>query len=107
PSVANGQSADENHVSSTSGSRVSSCEPHSVHADGAVSATVTWPFGQYQTGSWWPHQSCREMFHGRIAFSQSSATRPWIDGWKRTRPSSIARIAGSASSVMSHHHCSE
>ena len=35
PSVANGQSADENHVSSTSGSRASSREPHSAHASGS------------------------------------------------------------------------
>ncbi len=34
PSVANGQSADENHVSSTSGSRSSSVEPHSAQASG-------------------------------------------------------------------------
>ena len=51
PSVANGQSADENHVSSTSVSRRSEVEPHSAHADGSVSSTVTWPSGQYQTGS--------------------------------------------------------
>ena len=50
PSVANGQSADENHVSSTSVSRSSSPEPHSAHAAGLVSCTVTWPSGQYQTG---------------------------------------------------------
>ena len=34
PSVANGQSADENHVSSTSSSCRSSVEPHSAHAVG-------------------------------------------------------------------------
>jgi hypothetical protein len=41
PSVANGQSADENHVSSTSVDLVSSGDPHSVHASGSVSSTVT------------------------------------------------------------------
>ena len=30
---------------------------------------------QYQIGSWWPHQSWRDTFQGRIDFSQSSATR--------------------------------
>jgi hypothetical protein len=50
PSVANGQSADENHVSSTSGSRSRSREPHSAHASGSLSATVKCPSGQYQTG---------------------------------------------------------
>ena len=47
---ANGHSADENHVSSTSGSRSSSPEPHVAQASGSAAATVSWPFGQYQTG---------------------------------------------------------
>jgi hypothetical protein len=107
PSVAKGQSADENHVSSTSSSRRSSAPPHSAQASGSVSAQVTWPSGQYQIGSWWPHHSCRETFHGRIAFSQSSATRLCTSGWKVTRPDSIASIAAAAIGFMSHHHCSE
>ena len=69
--MANGQSAELNHVSSTSVSRVSSVEPHSAQACGSVSATVTWPSGQYHTGSWWPHQSCRLMHHGRRLSIQS------------------------------------
>ena len=53
-------------MSSTSSSRVSSVEPHSAHASGVVSAHVTCPSGQYQIGSWWPHQSWRDTFHGRM-----------------------------------------
>ena len=94
PSVANGQSADENHVSSTSGSRVARAEPHSAHASGSVSAQVTCPSGQYQIGSWWPHHSWRDTFQGRIAFSQSSATLLCTGGWNVTRPDSIASIGG-------------
>ena len=75
PSVANGQSADENHVSSTSVSRVSSPEPHSAHAAGSVSSTVRCPSGQYQTGIWWPHQICREMFQSGAFSSESIAKR--------------------------------
>ncbi len=107
PSVANGHSADENHVSSTSGSRTSSREPHSAHASGSVSAHVTCPSGQYQIGSWWPHQSWRDTFHGRIAFSQSSATRFCTGGWNVTRPDSIASTAASAIGFMSTHHWSD
>ena len=71
PRVANGQSADENHVSRTSSSRRSSIEPHSAQAPGSDSATVTCPSGQYHAGIWCPHQSWREMHHGRIASIQS------------------------------------
>ena len=52
PRIANGQSADENQVSSTSSLRVSSVEPHSAQALGSVSWTVRWPSGHSQTGSW-------------------------------------------------------
>ena len=71
PSVANGQSCEENHVSRTSSSCVSSLEPHSAHASGADSATVRWPSGQYQTGIRWPHQSWRDTHQGRIDSIQS------------------------------------
>ena len=64
--VANGHSAEENQVSSTSGSRSSAAEPHVAHAAGSSSATVSCPSGQYHTGIWCPHQSCREMHHGRM-----------------------------------------
>ena len=64
--VANGHSAEENHVSSTSGSRSSAADPHVAQAAGASSATVSCPSGQYHTGIWWPHQSCRDTHHGRM-----------------------------------------
>ncbi len=64
--VANGHSADENQVSSTSGSRSSAAEPQVAQAAGSSSSTVSWPSGQYQTGIWCPHQSWRETHHGRM-----------------------------------------
>jgi len=51
PKVAKGQSAELNQVSSTSVSRVSSVAPQVAHSVGSASATVTWPSGQYHTGS--------------------------------------------------------
>ena len=86
PSVANGQSADENHVSSTSVERVSSVEPHSAHASGSSPRTVTWPSGHSQSGSWWPHQIWREMFQSGASSSDEIAKRCCDSGWKRTRP---------------------
>ena len=68
-------------MSSTSVSRSSSVEPHSAHAVGLVSATVTCPSGQYQTGSWWPHQICREMFQSGAFSSESIAKRCCDSGW--------------------------
>ena len=81
PSVANGQSAELNHVSSTSVSRVSSVEPHSAHAAGSVSSTVMCPSGQYQAGIWWPHQIWREMYQSGAFSSESIAKRCWLSGW--------------------------
>src|SRR5438093_7378655 len=46
PSVAKGHSADENHVSSTSGSCVSSPFPHSSHLSGGSTDTVVCPLAQ-------------------------------------------------------------
>ena len=81
PSVANGQSADENHVSSTSVSWISSVEPHSAQASGAVSAQVTCPSGQYQIGIWCPHQIWREMHQSGAFSSESIAKRCCDSGW--------------------------
>ena len=77
-------------MSSTSSSWRSSLEPHSAHSAGAVSATVMWPSGQYQTGIRCPHQIWREMHHGRTFSSQSRQTREKRSGVKRTRPSLTA-----------------
>ena len=93
-------------MSSTSSSWRSSLEPHSAHSAGAVSATVMWPSGQYQTGIRCPHQIWREMHHGRTFSSQSRQTREKRSGVKRTRPSLTAAIAGAASSSIAHHHWS-
>ena len=107
PSVANGQSAEENQVSSTSGSRVSSPEPHEGQCTGGSAWTIVSPQLQYQTGSWCPHQSWRETHQGRICSIQSKKMRSRLLGTKRTRPSRTAAIAGSASSCMSQNHCSD
>ena len=100
PSVANGHSAELNHVSSTSGSR-SQPSP----SGGSVSTWTSVP--RYQTGIWWPHQSWREMHQGRMFSSQSRYRRAWLSGWIWTRPSRTASIAGRASSSMRMNHWSE
>src|SRR4051794_29603502 len=84
PSVANGHSADENQVSSTSGSRSSSLPPQDGQLVGSCSSTMVSPHEQYQTGSWWPHQSWRDTHHGRIASIQWKKMRSAPFGWKRT-----------------------
>ena len=87
---------------------VSSAEPHSAHASGSVSATVTCPSGQYQTGSWWPHQIWREMFQSRsvlqpverrrVLATPGGSGRARLDRGDRGR----CELAPSRS-----HHCSE
>ena len=67
PSVAKGQSAELNQVSSTSSSWRSS-PPQAPQRSGASSATiVSSQASQYQTGIWCPHQSWRETHQGRIS----------------------------------------
>ncbi len=110
PSVANGQSADENHVSSTSSSR---CRSPRAALGARVGLRLRAPScgrrGSTRSGSWWPHQSWREMFHGRIVLEpvrerhRRAAARAWS---ARDRRASAA-IAGFASSSIAHHHWSE
>src|SRR5579875_3361 len=62
PSVANGQSAELNQVSSTSVSSLSALTWHREHFVGVSRAVITSPHpSQYQTGIRCPHQSCREI----------------------------------------------
>ena len=64
-SVVKGTRPDENHVSSTSGSRLSSPLTPAARACWIASAsswaTNTWPSSAYQAGIWWPHHSWREI----------------------------------------------
>src|SRR3546814_5221963 len=61
PSVPNGQSADENQVSSTSVSRVSVASgPACARACSSFSATKTLPSPSYHAGIWCPHQRDRK-----------------------------------------------
>jgi len=63
-----------NQVSSTSVSRRSAVAPQRGQAVGSCSATIVSPqpsASQYHTGSWWPHQSWREMHQGRSFSIQS------------------------------------
>ena len=76
-------------------------------ARAASAWTIVSPQLQYQTGSWWPHQSWRETHQGRICSIQSKKMRSRLFGMKRTRPSRTAAIAGAASSCISQNHCSE
>ena len=91
-------------MSSTSSLRVSSVEPHSAQASGSVSATVSWPSGHSQTGSWCPHQICREMFQSGALSSESIAKRCCDSGWYWTRRERSASSAGCFSSSIEHHH---
>ena len=68
---------------------------------------MTSPLGVVQIGSWWPHQSCRERHQSGISSSDAIANRCCDSGWKRTRRSRSASIAGAAGSFIAHHHCSE
>ncbi len=53
PSVENGQSAEENQVSSTSSSRVRCVLPHFSHLLGSSRLTLMWPqSSQYHAGIW-------------------------------------------------------
>src|SRR5258708_233482 len=71
PSVENGQSAELNHVSSTSGSCVSLDDPHFIHFDGSSTATFTClQSSQYHAGIRCPHQTCRDSAHSRIFLTQ-------------------------------------
>ena len=94
-------------MSSTSGSCVSSFEPHSAQAVGSSSDTVTWPFGHVNAGMRWPHQSCREMHQSWMFRIQAKYVFVQDSGTKRTSPFSTAAIAGSASGWIFTNHCAE
>ena len=68
-------SHEENHVSKTSGSRVSAVFPHVPQETGSPapgSGTFTWPSAQYHAGISCPHQSWRETHQSRMFFIHSS-----------------------------------
>ena len=66
PSVEKGHRPEENHVSSTSGSWRTG-PPQLGHAVRSVRETCTEPSrSQCHAGMRCPHQSCREMHHGRM-----------------------------------------
>src|SRR5947209_19577569 len=105
PSVEYGQSCEENHVSSTSGSWTSSTDPHSAHAVGS-STDATWcPFAQYHTGMRCPHHSCREMFQSRRLSSHCVYARSHRRGQNVMRPSSAASFAELFSGSTFTNHC--
>src|SRR3974377_1190395 len=93
-------SHDENHVSRTAGSRVSSFFPH-VPQDAGSGArgfgTVTWPSAQYQAGISCPHQSWRETHQSRMLRIHSSYVFFQGSGRKPVAPRAVAATAFSAS----------
>src|SRR6202162_3418064 len=95
PSVENGQSPDENHVSRTSGSCSSLAEPHFGQAVGSSTAANVSPLSQYQTGMRCPHQSWREMHQSRMFSIQCMYTRSKRRGMIWMRPSLTAAMGGS------------
>src|SRR5690606_10416214 len=66
PSVENGHSAEENHVSSTSSSCRRVSLPDSALASSRLYATVTLPSSSYQAGIRCPHHNCREIHQSWI-----------------------------------------
>ncbi len=81
PSVANGQSADENHVSSTSVSRVELGRSRTRRTLRARSPRRSRARpGSTRRGIWWPHQICREMHQSGAFSSESIAKRCWTLG---------------------------
>src|SRR5436305_13889103 len=100
--VANGQSAEENQVSSTSGSWV---QPAGGSSSGPRQASS--PDGEYQTGIRCPHHSCRLM-HQSCRLSTQPKYRPANSGGLTcTRPSRTAAPAASASGPTRTYHCSD
>ncbi len=106
PSVANGQSHDENQVSSTSSSCLSSTPPQCWQAAGVVRATVIpWHLPQYQTGMRCPHQSWREMHQSRMLRIQWKKVFDQVSGTNLVLPCSTASMAGFASGSIFTNHC--
>jgi hypothetical protein len=107
PSVENGHRPDENHVSSTSGSRRTG-PPQSGQLVTSVRATWMEPSrSQYQAGIWWPHQSCREMGQGRMFSIQWKYVFVHPRGMILIFPARTALIASWASGLTLTYHCFE
>src|SRR6266481_6018480 len=106
--VEKGQSAELNHVSSTSGSCVSLLEPHFVHFAGAWRATIiSLQPAQYQAGMRCPHHSCREMHQSRMLCIQWKKVFDQVSGTNFVLPCSTASMAGLASGSILTNHCVE
>src|SRR5258708_39592886 len=98
--VEKGQSAELNHVSSTSGSCVSLLEPHFVHFAGAWRATIiSLQSPQYQAGMRCPHHSCREMHQSRMLRIHSKYSVRRVFGTNFMSPFSTPGVAGSGTGV--------
>src|ERR1700722_17479871 len=106
--VENGQSAELNQVSSTSGSCVILPEPHFAHFVGVSRDTmISLHSLQYHAGIRCPHQSCREMHQSRILRIHSKYSVRRLSGPISMSPRSTAAIAGSASGFIFTNHCVE
>src|SRR5262249_58031777 len=103
PSVENGHSAEENQVSSTSGS----CSQPSPGGSSSGPTHVTLSFGPYQTGIRCPHHSCREMHQSCMLSTQPKYRLVSSGGSTRTRPSRTASPAAFASGSVRTNHCSD
>ena len=108
PSVENGHSDDENHVSSTSGSCTMSVLWHCGHALGSSTHAMTFSQSrQVHTGIRWPHHIWREMHQSRTFSSQRRYSRSQRGGWKRSLPRRATSMAGAASSFILTNHWSD
>src|SRR5438045_3029916 len=98
--VENGHSADENQVSSTSGS----CS----HPAGGVSPGPTQtvsPSGPCQIGIRWPHHNWREMHQSCMLSTQENHRGSRLGGWITVSPLRTASPAALASDSTLTHHC--
>src|SRR5258706_13360517 len=103
--VEKGQSAELNHVSSTSGSCVNLLEPHFVHFAGTWRATIiSLQSPQYHAGMRCPHHSCREMHQSRMLRIHSKYSVRRFSGTISMSPFSTAAMAGSASGLIFTNH---
>src|SRR5664279_28098 len=98
--VENGHSAEENQVSSTSGS----CVQPAPGGSSLGPTQRTSPSAPYQTGIRCPHHSCREMHQSCMLSTQSKYRAASSGGWTTVRPSRTASPAALASgSTLTNH----
>ena len=98
--VENGHSAEENQVSSTSGS----CSQPGGGVSSGPRHTIC-PSGPCHIGMRWPHHNCREMHQSCMSSTQSNQRGSWLLGWITMSPPRTASPAALAIESTLTHHC--